>query len=87
VITRGNIPHLSSFSSQTWKKARERIGRPDMCWHDLRHPFVAIRIAAGAHPKQIQEEAGHPSITTAMNLYTPSRPVRRPGPRAPVAPD
>jgi hypothetical protein len=61
VNTRGNTPHLSSFASQTWKKARAAIGRPDLRWHDLRHTYVAIRIAAGAHPKEIQEECGHSS--------------------------
>ena len=69
VNTRGNTPHLSSFTSQTWKKAREAIGRPDLRWHDLRHTYVAIRIAAGAHPKEIQEECGHSSYKTTMDVY------------------
>jgi integrase len=69
VNTRGNTPHLSSFTSQTWKTAREAIGRPDLRWHDLRHTYVAIRIAAGAHPKEIQEECGHSSCKTTMDVY------------------
>ncbi len=69
VNTRGNTPHLSSFTSQTWKKGREAIGRPDLRWHDLRHTYVAIRIAAGAHPKEIQEECGHSSYKTTMDVY------------------
>jgi integrase len=69
VNTRGHTPHLSSFTSQTWKSARARIGRPDLRWHDLRHAFEALRIAAGAHPKQSQEEAGHASYNTTMNVY------------------
>ena len=60
--------HLSSFTSQTWKKARERIGRPDLRWHDLRHTYVAIRIAAGAHAKEIPEECGHSSYKTTMDI-------------------
>lgn len=69
VNTRGKTPHLSSFTSHTWKKARERIGRPDLRWHDLRHTWVAMKIEAGAHPKEIQEEAGHSSYNTTMNIY------------------
>jgi integrase len=69
VNTRGNTPHLSSFTSQTWRKARDRIGRPDLRWHDLRHTWVAMKIQAGAHPKEIQEEAGHASYNTTMNVY------------------
>ena len=67
--TRGNTPHLSSFTSQTWKKAWAAIGRSDLRWHDLRHTWVAMKIEAGAHPKEIQEEAGHASYNTTMNVY------------------
>jgi integrase len=69
VNTRNHTPHLSSFTSQTWKKARERIGQTDLRWRDLRHTYVAIRIAAGAHPKEIQEECGHSSYKTTMDIY------------------
>ena len=69
VNTRGNPPHLSSFTSQTWKRGRERIGRPDLHWHDLRHTAVALAIANGAHPKAIQERMGHASITITLDRY------------------
>jgi len=69
VNTRGNPPHLSSFTSQTWKKARAKIGRPDLRWHDLRHAAVALAIDAGAHPKAIQERMGHSSITVTLDRY------------------
>ncbi len=69
VNTRGNTPHLSSFSSQTWRKARGRVGRPDLVWHDLRHTVVALAIANGAHPKEIQEMMGHSSIVVTLDIY------------------
>jgi integrase len=69
VNTRGNPPHLSSFTSQTWKKARERVGRPDLRWHDLRHTAVALAIANGAHPKMVQERMGHASISVTLDRY------------------
>jgi integrase len=70
VNTRGkHTPHLSSFTSQTWKKARERIGRPELRRHDLRHTYVVIRIACRGSPKEIQEECGHSSYKTTMDLY------------------
>ena len=69
VNTRGNPPHLSSFTSQTWKKAREKISRPDLRWHDLRHTSVALAMANGAHPKAIQERMGHSSITITFDRY------------------
>lgn len=69
VNTRGNPPHLSSFTSQAWRKARERVGRPDLRWHDLRHTAVALAIAQGAHPKAIQERMGHASIVVTLDRY------------------
>jgi Phage integrase family len=57
------------FTSQTWKKAREAIGRPDLRWHDLRLTAVALAIANGAHPKAIQERMGHSSITVTLDRY------------------
>lgn len=35
----------------------------------MRHTYVAIRIAAGAHPKEIREERGHSSYKTTMDVY------------------
>lgn len=69
VNTRGQPPHLSSFTSQTWKRARAKIGRPDLRWHDLRHTAVALAIANGAHPKAIQERMGHSSVTVTLDRY------------------
>ena len=69
VNTRGNSPHLSSFTSQTWRTARDKVGRPDLRWHDLRHTAVALAIARGAHPKAIQVMMGHKSITVTMDRY------------------
>jgi integrase len=69
VNTRGNSPHASSFSSQTWLKARLAVGRPDLRWHDLRHAAVALAIGQGAHPKAIQERMGHASITITLDRY------------------
>jgi integrase len=37
--------------------------------HDLRHTAVALAIEAGAHPKAIQELAGHAKITTTLDTY------------------
>ena len=69
VNTHGKSPHSSSFSSQSWAKARAAIGRTDLRWHDLRHTSVALAIANGAHPKAIQERMGHASITVTLDRY------------------
>jgi integrase len=38
-------------------------------FHDLRHTCASLLIAAGAHPKAIQERLGHSSITITMDRY------------------
>lgn len=38
-------------------------------FHDLRHTSVALAIAAGAHPKAIQQRLGHSSISVTMDRY------------------
>ena len=69
VNTRGRSPHASSFHSQTWAKARAKVGRPDLRWHDLRHTSAALAIAQGAHPKLLQERMGHSTIRVTFDVY------------------
>lgn len=38
-------------------------------FHDLRHTYVALLIALGAHAKVIQSQLGHSSIQTTMDQY------------------
>jgi integrase len=38
-------------------------------FHDLRHSHVALLIAAGEHPKVIQERLGHSSIHITLDRY------------------
>ncbi len=38
-------------------------------FHDLRHTCASLLIAAGAHPKAIQERLGHASITMTLDRY------------------
>lgn len=38
-------------------------------FHDLRHTAASLSIAAGAHPKLVQQRLGHASITITMDRY------------------
>ena len=38
-------------------------------WHDLRHTAASLAIEAGAHPKLIQQQLGHSSITVTLDRY------------------
>ncbi|HXF74295.1 MAG TPA: tyrosine-type recombinase/integrase [Actinomycetota bacterium] len=63
-LRRGN------FRARVFAPACRRAGiSPSPRVHDLRHTAVALAIRAGAHPKAIQELAGHSSIKVTLDRY------------------
>src|SRR6185312_324037 len=38
-------------------------------FHDLRHTYATLMIAAGAHAKYLQAQMGHASIRVTLDLY------------------
>lgn len=66
----GRPPHAGSFTDKHWKRNLVKAGLDrDTRIHDLRHTAVAFAIAAGSHPKAIQERMGHASIAITMDRY------------------
>ena len=45
-------------------------GLPKVRFHDLRHSHATQLLAAGVHPKIVQERLGHSTITVTMDLYS-----------------
>jgi integrase len=43
---------------------------PTLRLHDLRHTHATLMLAAGVHPKVVQERLGHSSIEVTMDLYS-----------------
>ena len=43
---------------------------PHMRFHDLRHSAATILMAAGVHPKVVQERLGHSTIAMTMDIYS-----------------
>jgi len=39
-------------------------------FHDLRHTHASLLLAAGIHPKVVQERLGHSTITVTMDIYS-----------------
>lgn len=59
----------SLFRRRAWIPAvQESVGEP-LRFHHLRHTHAALLIAAGQHPKVIQERLGHASIRTTLDVY------------------
>ena len=46
--------------------ARDRIGRPDLRWHDLRHSGAVLAAATGASLAELMARLGHSTPTAAM---------------------
>ena len=45
-------------------------GLPRMRWHDLRHATATLMLAAGEHPKVVQELLGHSTMAVTMAVYS-----------------
>lgn len=65
----GGPLRYANWYRRSWRPAIEAAGLAPLRPHDLRHTAVALAIAAGAHPKEIQELCRHRSITTTLNTY------------------
>ena len=48
----------------------DKAGLPRMRFHDLRHSAATILMAAGVHPKMVQERLGHSTISMTMDIYS-----------------
>jgi len=59
----------SRFRRHPFAPATVRAGLEGVRPHDLRHTAVALAVAAGYHPKAVQELAGHASITMTLDRY------------------
>ncbi|HET9826939.1 MAG TPA: site-specific integrase, partial [Nocardioidaceae bacterium] len=52
-----------------WGAAVNKIGRPTLRVHDLRHTCASLWLGAGADPKVVQRVLGHASAAMTMDLY------------------
>lgn len=59
----------SSTVYENFKKVAAQIGIPEARLHDLRHTFAVISLQAGDDLKTLQENLGHSSATTTLNVY------------------
>lgn len=49
-----------------WYKAREKAGRKDLRWHDLRHGGAVLAAATGATLAELMGRLGHSTLQAAM---------------------
>jgi len=62
-------PMRGNFRSRIWKKAVEKIGRPEATPHALRHSAIALWIHEGANIMIVSKRAGHKSVAFTLDRY------------------
>ena len=55
--------------SRVFRPAVRRAGLGRVRFHDLRHTHAALMIRAGGHPKLLQAQLGHASISVTLDTY------------------
>src|SRR6266511_828343 len=58
-----------NFRHRVFSPAVRRTKLTGFRFHDLRHTYAALMVAAGAHPKHLQAQMGHSSIRVTLDLY------------------
>jgi integrase len=66
---KGGCLRRAGFRRAWWQPAVASAGLSGLKFHELRHTFVAIWIAAGANPKEISVRAGHSSVAFTLDRY------------------
>jgi integrase len=71
IFTRENGEPLDpNRFSEVFAAALKRAKQPSIRLHDLRHTHATHMLAAGIHPKVVQERLGHSSIKITLDLYS-----------------
>ena len=66
----GGFADCHNIVSRHFKPLLKRVGLPPVRLYDLRHSHATMLLAAGEHPKVVQERLGHSSITLTLDTYT-----------------
>lgn len=65
----GGPLRAAAFRTRVWAPAVRVAGLDGVTFHGLRHSAVGFMIELGAHPRVIQQRAGHSSIRTTFDVY------------------
>jgi hypothetical protein len=64
--------HLTTLSL---KSLLRRAGLPPIRFHDLRHTFATLQLAAGTNPKIVSEILGHKEVGITLDGYSHALPT------------
>lgn len=60
----------SHFHKYLFKPLLKSSKLPNFRFHDLRHTSASLLLAAGVHPKVVQERLGHAQIGITLDIYS-----------------
>jgi integrase len=66
----GGLLEAQNVSGRYFKPLLRSAGLPDLSLYGLRHSHATLLLAAGEHPKVVQERLGHSSIQLTLDTYT-----------------
>lgn len=68
-------PHRRNhLTERSFKPLLAREGLRAIRFHDLRHSAATLLLAAGVHPKVVQERLGHANIGITLDIYSHVQP-------------
>lgn len=71
IFDRGDgTPYHPSTVRDAFERAVARAGLPSLTPHGMRHTMATVMLAAGVHPKVVQERLGHKSIQMTLDRYS-----------------
>jgi integrase len=70
----GGPIHPGVFSA-TFERLTRDAGLPPIRFHDLRHTYATLALAAGIHPKVVSERLGHANISITLDTYSHAIPA------------
>ena len=57
-------------TQRQFRAVLDRADLPRIRFHDLRHSYATLQLAAGTHPKLVQEVLGHSTIALTLDVYS-----------------
>jgi integrase len=66
----GGLLEAQNVAGRYFKPLLRSAGLPGLSLYGLRHSHATLLLAAGEHPKVVQERLGHSSIQLTLDTYT-----------------
>jgi integrase len=66
---KGGPVRAGAFRTRVWAPAARAAGLTGITFHGPRHSAVGFMIELGAHPRVVQQRAGHSSVRTTLDVY------------------